>query len=296
MARPQASIFMANLLITIAIALLFSGKVIEANFASDMYITWGAQQSTMTNNGNNLQLVLTNYSGAGVRTYKSYLYGSFQVLLKLIPGNSAGTVTTYYLSSTGDFHDEIDFEFLGNVSGQPYTIHTNIFTQGIGNREQQFKPWFDPTADFHNYTIHWNPSEVVWFVDSIPIRVFRNYESHKIGFPSYQGMWVYSTLWNADDWATQGGRVKTDWTQAPFIASYTAFNAPACVWLGAISVWECSAVTPANWWTSPSYSQLSYSQYGQMQWVRNNFMIYDYCKDFTRFNNLMPAECSLPQY
>ncbi|KAF3682922.1 Xyloglucan endotransglucosylase/hydrolase 2 [Capsicum annuum] len=85
-------------------------------------------------------------------------------------------------------HDEIDFEFLRNVSGQPYTVHTNVYTQGKGNKEQQFHLWFDPTGAFHTYSIVWNP--------------------HRIA------------LWNADEWATQGGRVKTDWSLAPFTAYY----------------------------------------------------------------------------
>ncbi|KVI11573.1 Concanavalin A-like lectin/glucanase superfamily [Cynara cardunculus var. scolymus] len=52
----------------------------------------------------------------------------------------------------------------------------------------------------------------------------------------------------------------------------------------------------ANWWTSPIYNQLNWDQQGKLKWVRDNYMIYNYCTDYERFNWQMAPECSKPQY
>ncbi|CAN6482143.1 unnamed protein product [Victoria cruziana] len=206
--------------------------------------------------------------------------------IKLVHGNSAGTVTAYYLSSQGNLHDEIDMEFLGNLSGQPYTLHTNVYTEGKGNREQQFRLWFDPTADFHTYTILWNPQQIMWYVDGTPIRVFGNHESGGVAYPSNQAMRMYSSLWDAEDWATQGGRVKTDWTQAPFTATFSEVGIDGCVWSGSGS--SCGP-SSSSWMNQV----LLAPDQRKLAWVRKNYMIYDYCSDGQRFPQGLPPECSL---
>jgi xyloglucan:xyloglucosyl transferase len=122
-------------------------------------------------------------------------------------------------------HDEIDFEFLGNSSGNPYTIHTNVYAQGAGNKEQQFHLWFDPTASFHTYSIVWNARHITFLVDNIPIRVYHNGEASGTPFPTKQAMRVHASLWNADDWATQGGASEGRLDKGAFCCNLQEFQA-----------------------------------------------------------------------
>jgi len=125
-------------------------------------------------------------------------------------------------------------------------------------------------------------------VDGSPIREFKNMESKGVPFPKNQAMRIYSSLWNADDWATRGGLVKTDWSQAPFTASYRNFNANACTVSSGTSSCSNSASSPNAWLSE----ELDSTSQEKLKWVQNNYMIYNYCTDTKRFPQALPTECN----
>ncbi|KAL3502886.1 hypothetical protein ACH5RR_037340 [Cinchona calisaya] len=279
----------ASFLLQISIIASLLLAACAGNFYQDVDQTFGNERFKILEGGQLLTLSLDKLSGSGFQSRNEYLFGRFDMQLKLIPGNSAGTVTTFYLSSQGAGHDEIDFEFLGNSSGQPYTLHTNIYAQGKGDKEQRFRLWFDPTTSFHTYSIVWNSQRIIFLVDNIPLRVFNNQESIGVPFPKNQAMRVYCSLWNADDWATQGGRVKTDWTNAPFTVSYRNFNANGCVKVPGSST--CGSTNSLNNDQAWQTQGLDAKGRNRIRWVQQKFMIYNYCTDAPRFPQGFPSEC-----
>lgn len=81
-------------------ALLITSSIIASagNFNQDFDITWGEGRAKILNDGNLLTLSLDKTSGSGFQSKNEYLFGKIDMQLKLVAGNSAGTVTAYYVS------------------------------------------------------------------------------------------------------------------------------------------------------------------------------------------------------
>ena len=188
------------------------------------------------------------------------------------------------MSSETNQHDELDFEFLGNTSGKPYLLQTNVFSAGVGGREQRIYLWFDPTADFHTYSVTWTRKRVVFLVDGLPIRVFSNNAGAGVPYLNRQPMRVFSSVWNGDSWATRGGLDKIDWSHAPFVATYRNFRADACI------PGKASASARACLASSHALASNAFDR-SKLQWVKSKFMVYDYCTDRPRYPRA-PVECS----
>ncbi|KAG6545862.1 hypothetical protein Mapa_012516 [Marchantia paleacea] len=210
-----------------------------------------------------------------------------ELTLSVLSGNQMASVFKKWC--------ELDFEFLGNVSGEPYILQTNVFSEGVGQREQRIYLWFDPTADYHDYGILWNQKLILFFADDRAIRVFHNAKDLGIPFLEYQPMYIYSSIWNGKSWATEGGRVKTNWTQQPFLASYKDFKvSDACAVKNSSDFaanHNCYRKLHRRDYGQVSSLRLSPMQIQDLRLIKQRFLIYDYCTDLKRFNGVAPPEC-----
>ncbi|OAY24426.1 probable xyloglucan endotransglucosylase/hydrolase protein 30 [Manihot esculenta] len=246
-------------------------------------------------NGRSVRLLLDRFTGSGFISSKMYKYGFFSANIKLPAYYTAGICVAFYTSNADAFektHDELDFEFLGNIGGKPWRFQTNLYGNGSTSRgrEERYRLWFDPSKEFHRYSILWTETHVIFFIDDVPIREVVRNDAMGSEYPS-KPMSLYATIWDASNWATSGGKYKVNYKYSPFVSEYKDLVLEGCP-IDAIqqisTVATCSEANARL--KSADYNIITRKQRLAMRRFRQHFMYYSYCYDILRYP-VPPPEC-----
>lgn len=97
----------AGALLAVVAAVLLRGvaaapprKPVDVPFEKNYVPTWAEDHIHYVNGGREVQLSLDKTTGTGFQTRGSYLFGHFSMHIKLVGGDSAGTVTAFYVRLT----------------------------------------------------------------------------------------------------------------------------------------------------------------------------------------------------
>ncbi|KAL0422056.1 UNVERIFIED_CONTAM: Xyloglucan endotransglucosylase/hydrolase protein 2 [Sesamum latifolium] len=272
-------------MIMLGVKVMVDGGAVDAAFDVSYDVAWGNDHVLFLDQGRQVQLFMDKRSGAGFYSKLSYGSGFFHLRIKLPNKDSAGVITAFYLRSKSNrHHDELDFEFLAIKKVNQSHYRQTCMPMG---KETESRGSF--SGNFHTYKIMWNEN-IVFYVDDIPIRVFKNNTRIGVMYPT-QAMKIEVSLWDGDSWATDGGRTKTNWSCAPFTADFQGFNVNGCALAAADQSSSHGCYASKYWWNQSKYWKLGHKQKHKYEQVRNKYMYYDYCDDRDR-HPTVPPECA----
>ncbi|KAL8157657.1 putative xyloglucan endotransglucosylase/hydrolase protein 28 [Apium graveolens] len=251
---------------------------------------FGDDNLVILKDGKSAHLTLTERTGSGFISHDLYSHGFFSASIKLPADYTAGVVVAFYMSNGDIFeknHDEIDFEFLGNIRGKEWRVQTNVYGNGStgAGREERYGLWFDPSEDFHQYSILWSDDKIIFYIDNVPIREVRKTEAMGGDFPS-KPMSLYGTIWDGSNWATNGGKYKVNYKYSPYIAEFSDFVLHGC----AVDPIELSSVCDIVPTSNSVPTGVTNESRTKMQNFRKKHMQYSYCYDKMRYK-VPPSEC-----
>ncbi|CAK9201278.1 unnamed protein product [Sphagnum troendelagicum] len=190
------------------------------------------------------------------------------------------------LSSNGATHDELDFEFLGNITGQPYILQTNVpmvlVTESNGSTFGSTQLQISNTT----LSIGTKTMSCSWWT-MCPFecsRTTRTWGCHISTARRWQCAQVCGTDLNGPPKAAES---KIDWQYAPFIATYEGSNVDGCAVQNNNNLAGCAVASSNKWAQAPA---LTWHQTNQLKWIRHRYLVYNYCTDKMRYPT-PPTEC-----
>ncbi|KAJ6811416.1 putative xyloglucan endotransglucosylase/hydrolase protein 30 [Iris pallida] len=281
--------------------LLFAAAAATATFDSvpttafdeGYTLLFGDNNVVKSPDGRNVDLVLNRWSGSGFISSDLYHHGFFSASIKLPSDYTAGVVVAFYTSNGDIFektHDELDFEFLGNIRGRQWRIQTNVYGNGSTSRgrEERYLLPFDPTEEAHRYSILWTAENIIFYIDEIPIREVLRSDAMGGDYPS-KPMSLYATIWDGSTWATEGGKYKANYKYAPFVSEFSNLvlrgcrTSPLQEYPSAEGCAESDAELAAA-----EFSAMAPAKRAAMRRFRERYMTYSFCYDVQRYPITFP--------
>lgn len=170
-------------------------------------------------------LAVTADGGGAMESPDHFAYGQFSLDMKLPKGNTGGVNFAWYVMDSVSptnkdlRHSEIDMEFYGNKTEDTVMLALNVFCGGKQNLAQFNLP-FNPSAAFHTYAMRWNPKQIVWLVDNIPIRILNR--TPGMAWP------LHAMKPQTSVWATPWTALKADFTDGPIVNHIQNFRSAGC--------------------------------------------------------------------
>ncbi|KAL0464326.1 UNVERIFIED_CONTAM: putative xyloglucan endotransglucosylase/hydrolase protein 30 [Sesamum latifolium] len=154
-----------------------------------------------------------------------YNHGLFSAKIKLPSDYTAGIVVAFYENAR-----RTGLRVLGEHKRKKHggfrQTCMGMEAQNRG-REERYYLWFDPSKEFHTYSILWTTKNIIFYIDDVPIREIVRNDAMGADFPS-KPMGLYATIWDASDWATSGGKYRANYKYAPFVAEFTDLILHGC--------------------------------------------------------------------
>ncbi|OVA02856.1 Glycoside hydrolase [Macleaya cordata] len=294
LSRNLTATVVLSLFLSLTCVAVASFNVTSISFDEGYSPLFGDGNLVRSSDGKSVRLLLDRFTGSGFISSNLYNHGFFSAKIKLPSDYTAGVVVAFYTSNQEVFektHDELDFEFLGNIEGKEWRFQTNVYGNGSTNRgrEERYTLWFDPTREFHRYSILWTTKNIIFYVDDVPIREVVRNEAMGIDYPS-KPMSLYATIWDASNWATSGGKYKVNYKYAPFVSEFKDLVLQGCAVdpIQQVSSAGCSEKDVEL--ESADYAVVTPQRRTAMRNFRTKYMYYSYCYDTLRYP-VPPPEC-----